>query len=271
VLRRLFALVVLLALLAAGLYYLKLLPAGFVPKDLGFFGQRLQEARLTTAVKAALRLNRLTTDGRIDVSSEEGVVTLRGEVGSGAAAEAAARVAGAVPDVKQVVSHVKVVASPPPPGVEGRSLGENLDDHALEVGVRLALSLRRDLGGSDIEVRAFRRQVTLSGEVGSDAARQVAVQTARETAGVTGVKDDLRLGGSPSPSSLPEGGPDVAAVRSALRANPSVGEYGIEVALEEGRVVLRGRVRTKAEKELAGLVARDAARGPVENALQIHP
>lgn len=204
-LRRLFTLVVLLALLAAGLYYLKLLPAGLLPTDLGPFRQRLAEARLTTEVKAALRLNRLTTDGRIDVSSEEGVVTLRGDVGSVEAAEAAVRVAGAVPDVRQVVTHVKVVASPPP-GVEGRSLGENLDDHALEVQVRLALSLRRELRGSDIEVRAFRRQVTLAGEVGSDAARQVAVQTARETTGVAGVKDDLRLGASPSRPPSPEVG-----------------------------------------------------------------
>jgi osmotically-inducible protein OsmY len=269
-LRRLFTLVVLLALLAAGLYYLKLLPAGLVPKDLGLFGQRLEETRLTASVKAALRLNRLTRDGRVDVSSEEGVVTLRGEVGSGEAAEAAARVAGAVPDVKQVVSHLKVVASPPP-GAEGRSLGESLDDRALEVEVRLALSLRRELRFSDIEVRAFRRQVTLAGEVGSDVARQVAVQTTRETAGVAGLKDDLRVGGSSSRPSPPPGGPDADAVRKALRTNPSLGEYGIEVATEGGRLVLRGQVRTRAERDLAGLLARDAAGGPVENALQIHP
>ena len=259
-LRRLFALVVLLALLAAGLYYLKLLPAGYLPKDLGFLGQRFEETRLTAAVKAALRLNRLTNDSRLDVSSEEGVVTLRGEVGTGEAAEAASRVAGAVPDVKQVVSHLKVVASPPP-GAEGRSLGENLDDHALEVEVRMALSLRRELRGSDIEVRAFRRQVTLAGAVACDSARKVAVQTARETAGVAGVKDDLRIGGASSDTS-PAAGPDAEAARKALRANPSLGTYQIEVAAEAGRLVLRGQVRTRAEKELAGLLARDAGGGP---------
>ncbi len=269
-LRRLFTFVFLLALVAAGLAYFKLLPAGLLPRNLGLLGQRIDEARLTGAVKAALRLNRLTTDGQVEVSSEEGVVTLRGEVGSGEAAEAAARVAAAVPDVKQVVSHLKVVASPPP-GPEGRSLGENLDDRALEVGVRLALSLRRELHGSDIDVRAFRRQVTLAGEVGSDAARQVAVRTVRETAGVAGVKDELRIGGSSSRDAPGGGGHDVDAVRKALRGNPSVGELGIEVATEKGRLVLRGQVRTGAEKELAGLLARDAAGGPVENALQIHP
>jgi osmotically-inducible protein OsmY len=120
-------------------------------------------------------------------------------------------------------------------------------------------------------VRAFRRQVTLAGEVGSDAARQVAVRTARETSGVGGVKDELRLGGSSSRDEPGGGGRDADAVRKALRGNSSVGELGIEVATEKGRLVLRGRVRTGAEKDLAGLLARDAAGGPVENALQIHP
>jgi len=208
VLRRLFALVVLLALLAAGLYYSKLLPVGLLPTGLRPLGQRLEEARLTATVRTALRLNRLTKDSRLEVSSEEGVVTLRGEVGSDEAAEVAARVAAAVPDVRQVVNHLKVLASPPAAG-EGRSLGENIDDHALEVEVRLALSLRRELRGSDIEVRAFRRQVTLAGEVGSDAARQVALQTARDTTGVAGVKDDLRVVGSSSRRSPPPGRPPV--------------------------------------------------------------
>ena len=123
-LRRLFTLVVLLVLVAAGLIYFKLLPAGLLPKNLGLLGQRLEEAKLTGTVRTALRLNRLTSDGQVDVSSEEGVVTLRGEVGSAEAAEAAARVAGAVPDVKQVVSHLKVVASPPPGGRGAQSGGE---------------------------------------------------------------------------------------------------------------------------------------------------
>src|SRR5207247_11289621 len=149
-----------------------------------------EEAKVTGAVKAALRLNRLTKDGAIDVSSEEGIVTLRGEVGSEEARQAADQVAAAVPEVRQVVSHLKVgsVSAPAP---EGRSLGESLDDRALEVGVRLAISLRRELQGSDIEVQAFRRQVTLAGQVKSDAASRVAVQTARDTQGELGGEDGL--------------------------------------------------------------------------------
>jgi osmotically-inducible protein OsmY len=268
VLKRLFALVILLGFLGAGLYYSKLLPKGFLPKNLGPVARHLEEAKVTGAVKAALRLNRLTKDGGIDVSSEDGVVTLRGEVGSEEARQAADQVAAAVPAVRQVVSHLKVVTLPAP-SAEGRSLGESLDDRALEVGVRLALSLRRELQGSDIEVQAFRRQVTLTGEVRSDATRRAAVQTARDTAGVIGVTDDLRLPGAPPGE--PSSGARREAAERAVAANPHLARYGIRVAEMDGRLVLRGRVRTGAEKDLAGVLAREAAPGPIENALQIRP
>ncbi|PYQ15667.1 MAG: hypothetical protein DMF80_08185 [Acidobacteria bacterium] len=38
---------------------------------------------------------------------------------------------------------------------------------------------------------------------------------------------------------------------------------------EGGRVVLCGQVKTAAEKDLAGALARDAAGGPVDNALEV--
>jgi len=38
---------------------------------------------------------------------------------------------------------------------------------------------------------------------------------------------------------------------------------------ENGRLVLRGHVRTSAEKDLAAALAREAARKPVENGLDV--
>jgi len=40
---------------------------------------------------------------------------------------------------------------------------------------------------------------------------------------------------------------------------------------ESGRLLLAGRVRTAAEKDLAALVARDAAGMPVNNSVTIQP
>jgi osmotically-inducible protein OsmY len=63
----------------------------------------------------------------------------------------------------------------------------------------------------------------------------------------------------------------VGRVQQALRANASLSAYTINVREEGGRVVLTGRVRTAAEKDLAGLLARDAAGGTVDNSLSVGP
>lgn len=261
-LRRLFALALLLALVAGGLYYWKAGSGGFDPRALGSVGQALRDTRATAAVKAALELNRHLKPLRIAVSTEGGVVTLRGDVPREELKTMAAQVAGAVPNVRQVVDQLRVVPGSAPAGPDGRSVGESLDDEAVAVQVRLALSLRRELEGAEIGVRAFRRQVTLAGELGRPGQREVAVQTARATAGVEGVTDDLRVRGAPAGS---------LAVERTLRANPNLAAYALQVREEGGRLVLRGRVRTGAEKELAGLLAREASGGPVENVLQIRP
>jgi osmotically-inducible protein OsmY len=43
----------------------------------------------------------------------------------------------------------------------------------------------------------------------------------------------------------------------------------LSVVVESGRLVLRGQVKTAAEKDLAGLLARDAAGAPVDNQIRI--
>jgi hypothetical protein len=61
------------------------------------------------------------------------------------------------------------------------------------------------------------------------------------------------------------------AAQAALVANKSLAGYGLTVREERGRLLLAGRVRTAAEKDLAALVARDAAGMPVENTVTIQP
>jgi hypothetical protein len=43
------------------------------------------------------------------------------------------------------------------------------------------------------------------------------------------------------------------------------------VDTKDGRLVLKGKVRSGAERDLAGLLARDAAGGEVENAIVVAP
>ena len=153
----------------------------------------LKDAKVTWAIKAALGLHRSLKPYAIDASVEDGVVTLRGELPREGLKDVAERTAAAVPGVRQVVSHLKVRPGVEAPDETGRSLGESLDDTALGVQVRLALALNRGLEGTDIHVHAYRRQVTLSGEVATPEQKTLAATLARDTAGVAGLRDELRV------------------------------------------------------------------------------
>jgi hyperosmotically inducible periplasmic protein len=207
-LKRLLAFLVLLAIGAVALYYWRYRPAtaeraaqgaaAEARQALDTVGQKLKETRYTGAVKAAFELNRELAPLSINIdSTEDGVVTLKGQVPSEDLKALAGRVAAAVPGVMQLNNTLAVNPS----------------------------------------------------------TVQVPTSTGVATA-------------APPPAT---GGDRAHRVEQALRANPSLAGYSIGVRDEGGRVVLSGRVKTTAEKDLAGLLARDAAGGEVENSLFVGP
>jgi hyperosmotically inducible periplasmic protein len=294
--RRLFALLVVGALVLGVIYYWKYKPGQLpqfrtekldsvgnkldsVGSKLSEVGQQVSEkfrsTKVTGAVKAALELNRNLSGYPIEVNGhDDGSVILKGEVPSEEARATAARVAAAVPDVAHVDNQIRVNSSLAAPPADGRSLGENFDDHALDAKVKLAYSLNREMKGSDVSVSSFKREIALSGTVASDAQRQLAVQIAQQTPQVAAVKDGLQVGGAAAAPAAagPDGNPGRArAVEAALAANPNLSSFGLKVEARNGELVLSGRVRTGAEKDLAGVVARDAANGTVQNNVIVQP
>lgn len=293
---RLLALIVLVGLLVAGLYYWRQSDAGAraaategigdVGDRIGEVGQsvgsRLRDTKVTGQVKAALELSRTLQPYSFEVDTDNEVVVLRGEVPTEELRLAAQRVAAGVPDVKEVRNEIRVGGNAAP--VEGsgtRSVGESFDDRALEAKVNTAFSLNREMKGSDVKVSAFKREVTLTGTVTGEAQKQLAVALARDTAGVTGVRDQIAgpgAGAPPAPGAAAPAATGAAtssdrarAAQAALAANKSLAGYGLTVREERGRLLLAGRVRTAAEKDLAALLARDAAGVPVENTVTIQP
>ncbi len=265
-LSRLFAFVVLVVLVGGGLYYWRLgggeLPA---PEDFGDIGLHLRDTAITAAVKGALGLNRQLQPYGLGVETEDRVVVLRGKLPREELKDLAESLASAVPKVRQVVNHVKVtpdaVATAPK---TDRSFGESLDDEALEVQVRLAFSLNRDLKGTDIQVDAYRRVVTLGGEVARTTQAQLAAKIARDTQGVASVTDKISVAERAEEDAT-------VAVERVLAANANLAPYGISAHEEAGRLVLEGRVRTVAESDLAEVLAGHAVEVPIENRLEVRP
>jgi osmotically-inducible protein OsmY len=194
-------------------------------------------------------------------------------VPSEAARSEAARLVAAVPQVRGVQNRLAVDPTLAAPAGGGRSLGENLDDRGLEVSVRLALSLHTGLAGSDIQVAAFRREVTLAGELAHPGQRQIALALAQAVTGVEDVVDRLRVRNqAPTGADAGQAAPDrLAAVRQALADNLNLAGYDLRCQASAETLHLTGQVQTGAERDLAGLLAREAWQGPVENLLQIVP
>lgn len=283
--RRLLLLLVLVGLLVAAFYYLR--GGGTVPnppnvpalgtvKDevkekLGQVGDKLRETKTQGSVKAALELNRELQPYSFDIDVDAAnVVTLKGEVPREDLRTLAGQIAAAVPDVARVDNQVRTNAQMAPPAPsDGRTMGENLDDKALEAKVNLAFSLNKDLKGTDLKVSSFKRAVTLSGQVATPAQKQLAVSIAQQTTGVQGVTDQVATGGAGAPPvTANDPASRAAAAQTALRSNSSLSAYALSASAEGSRIVLKGAVQTAAEKDLAGMVAKDAAGVPVENQIQ---
>jgi osmotically-inducible protein OsmY len=224
VLRQLLGLIVLVVLAGAAYYYWRHRPGEVqgAREAIGSVGDKLQATKTAASVKAALELDRELGAYPIDVDAgdAEGTVVLRGEVPSEDLRAAAEQRAAAVPDVRQVVNELRANPALAAPGDSGRTLGESFDDRALEAKVRMAFSLNRELKGTDIDVRSYRRQVTLAGQVDSPAQRQLAVEIARRTADVAGVTDEIEVRGEAPPS---PGGSPAAAPTARPQAQKGAG------------------------------------------------
>jgi hyperosmotically inducible protein len=254
---------VLVVLIGGGLYYWRLGEAGLpAPESLDELGERLQDVTIVGRVKGALALNRKLAPYPIEVEAVGGRVSLRGSVPDASLRELAGSIVEAVPEVEGVDNALRVAGATASDSDADRTLGESLDDQKLAVQVRLAFSLNRELKGTEIEVHSFRREVTLSGFVDRPEQRPLAVAIARDVPDVSGVRDRIRLRGEGEP------GPAERA-RRAIEASPHLDATAIEVREDGGRVVLTGSVRTGAERELAGLLARDSAERPVDNRLDV--
>jgi osmotically-inducible protein OsmY len=242
---------------------------------LGNVGEKLRETKVAGQVKAAVELNRDLAPYPISVSAPEpGVVTLTGSVPRDDLRRRAEEVAAAVPDVRRVVNQLQVAPGTPPSG-DTRTLGENLDDKALQAKLHLAFSLRRELEGTNIDVSAYRKDVTLTGEVDSDAQRALAEEVARQTTGVNSVKNEMRVRGAAAPPAVAANTTSptdrARAVERALQANRHLASLGLKVRTEGTTVVLEGNVRSDVEKDLADALAREASGGPVRNDIQLRP
>jgi osmotically-inducible protein OsmY len=197
------------------------------------------DAEVQADVIAELKWEPRVQAPEIGVSVKDGVVTLTGWVDSytkrWAAEEAAHRVRG-----------VKAVAN----GVEVRlaATGERTDAEIAAAAVR-ALEWDAVLVPEKIEVTVSRGWVTLKGTVDWEYKKREAERAVRNLAGVKGVSNLIDVKPSLKPADIKK------EVEQALVRSAHTDAQRITVEVEGNKVILRGTVRSWAEREEAARAA----------------
>src|SRR3979490_2791935 len=189
-------------------------------------------------------LDELKWDARVQpneigVAVKDGVATLIGWVDSytkkGAAEEAALRVRG----VKAVANDIEVRL----PGSAERT------DADIAAAALRALEWDAFIPADRVKVTVSKGWVTLEGEVDWEFEREDAERVVRRLTGVRGVTNLITVKSRPMPSELKK------KIEDALVRSAETDAQRIQVEVQGSKVILKGTVRSWAEKQEAERVA----------------
>ena len=177
------------------------------------------DAEITASVKAKLMQDESVAARRIDIDTEDGVVTLRGIVATDTEAARAVELAQTADGVRLVHSYLKTdtgeIQEEKAPANDSSQLKEDTEDvlnaagEALETGMEQAQDVGSDAAitaqikwklakdklvqAADIEVDTKNRRVTLTGIVASKQEAQRAMQIAQSIEDVVEVDSNIRV------------------------------------------------------------------------------
>lgn len=175
----------------------------------------------------------------IGVAVEGGVVTLTGYVGSLAEKWAAERSAKRVSGVKAVAEEIQVLL---------HASSQRTDADIARAAVN-ALEWNIQVPHDRIEVTAQDGWITLEGQVNWQFQKGTAEDTVRHLTGVRGITNQITVRPEVEPAEV------ATKIRQALERNARLDAQKIQVETRGGKVILRGSVRSLAEREEAELAA----------------
>ena len=150
-------------------------------------GEYIDDKSIDLRVRDALNNNPEYNFGGVNVTSFKGTVQLSGFVDSEAQKTDAARIAGQVQGVKEVVDNMTVKIS------GDTTAGQYVDDKTLASQVNSALGNNADYKFEEVNVTAFKGTVQLSGFVNSADQKTKAGEIAGQVQGVREVVNNITV------------------------------------------------------------------------------
>lgn len=171
----------------------------------------------------------------IGVSAENGIVTLSGHVGSYAERFAAQRAVQRVKGVRGIAQELEVRY----PAAK-KTADDQIAKRVLDI-----ISWSTSIPEDDLQVTVQKGWVTIKGTVPWNFQRMAAENAARKLSGVVGVINQIEL----KPAVVP--GDVSKSIENALIRNAEIDVANIQIKVNQGTVVLEGRVGSWHERNAA--------------------
>jgi len=218
-----------------GLSIVSLILLSAVAPPAGAADREISDPAITDAVEDEFFFDRAVPFNDLDVSSNEGIVTLTGDVDNILAKERAVRLAETVKGVRSVINRITV--QPP----------EKRSDEEIQKDVKTALLRDPATESFEVNVHVEDGEVTLGGTVGSWQERELAAVVAKGVRGVTALNNYVKVDYQTDRLDREI----KSEIEQTLLWDAFVDHALIDVNVEDGRVRLDGVVGSAAEKRQA--------------------
>jgi len=193
--------------------------------------KNITDKDISLAIDRELIFDESVNSQLIDVTTNDGIVTLSGMVDNILEKERAVRIAETIKGVRSVINRLAVTAI-------------NIPDEQIQQNVQIALINDTATDSWEIDASVKNGIVTLKGKVDSWAEKKLAAQVAKGVKGVRDLKNDIKINYQSDRSDY-----EIKMdIKNQLKSSIWIDDALVDVNVKNGKVKLSGVVGSAAEK-----------------------